>query len=267
MAALVGITQEALQAMKNWMGVQRRPDTIPMKLQGIIPVWSRELGNAEPRLIAANLTQASKLYAYARIKGLSQLETESCFEHAREAVSKRRGIEKKMAFFFSSLKLDILAALQMNALTTSRQAATPSLPDGYDNEPPTNTFQTSVRARPAVVVAPKPEPEPEPVLPAIEPIVLPPDSPRPEWKSWQTADWWGEQLRDELDPGRTFSRYDVRPTEGGCYGFVFSLKPPGDPVWEEILAGEYITCAMVRQSIKAIRTVREPFKDQRRYGH
>jgi hypothetical protein len=270
-AALIGIAPEAMQGMKTWLTTHRRPETIPLKLQGIIPVWSRELGNSEPHLIAANLTQASKLYAYARTQGLSQQETESCFEHAREVVHKRPWVQKKMAFFFTSLRLDILAALKhANTLTASGS----SIPDGYDDSMPTDAisarFRTSIRPRviqqpdatapiettPAgtrAPVQPMSTQASEPPLPTTKQIVLLPDSPRPEWRSWQTAEWWGEQLCDELDPGRTFSRYEVRPIAGGRYGFVLLLNSPADPLWEELVAGDYVASATVKQSIKSIR--------------
>jgi hypothetical protein len=287
-AALIGITPEAMQGMKNWLATHRRPETIPLKLQGIIPVWSRELGNSEPHLIAANLTQASKLYAYARTQGLSQPETESCFEHAREVVRKRPWVQKKMAFFFSSLRLDILAALK-HASTLA--ATISSIPDGYEDPTPTDAisarFKTSIRpaltrqsgtatptdATPAgtrALTQPTGTQKSEPPPPTTKQIVPLPDSPRPEWRSWQTAEWWGEQLCDELDPGRTFSRYEVRPIAGGRYGFVLLLNPPADPLWEELVAGDYVASATVRRSIKSVQAayqMQDPKRNPGREGN
>jgi DNA-binding Lrp family transcriptional regulator len=259
MATLAGITSEALQNMNDWLKAHQRPEIIPLKLQGIIPAWSRELGNSEPHLIAANLTQASKLYMYARKNGLSQPETESCFEHAREVIHKRPEVRKKMAFLFSTLKLDILVALkQRGDLQASQPSILSSIPDGYDEEIPTYTPPATTRraSAPACPTTP-PEPEPKATTATIEVITIPADGPRPEWKTWETASWWGERLRDELDPRRTFSHYDVRPTEGGCYGFELSLSPQADPIWKELVAGGYVTCAMVQQSLETIQTVRQ----------
>jgi hypothetical protein len=260
MTILAGITPESLQAMREWMKTHCRPETIPLKLQGIIPMWSRELGNAEPHLITANLTQASKLYMYARKQGLSQPETESCFEHAREIIRRRPEVTKKMAFFFSSLKLDILIALKQGKdLAASQPSILSSIPDGYDNEVPTSILPTPSKitapAQPAAPPAPKPEPAP--TMPIVELLTIPAGSPQPEWKTWETASWWGERLRDELDPTRTFSRYNVHPTENGRYGFELSLSSQADPIWEELLAESYVTSAMVLQSVETIRTVHE----------
>lgn len=267
MAALVGIAPENLQAMKDWLKACPRPEVTPLKLQGIIPMWSRELGNAEPPLIAANVTQASKLYKYARINGLSQEAAESCFEHARQAVRNHPEVVKKMAFFFTSLKLDILVALKQNRdLPASWSLVPPSIPDGYDEDLPGEEMSVKGSSAEAEVAPPatgahasrKQPPEPESTVPVVEPIELPPDHPRPEWKTWEAANWWGERLRDELDPARQFSWYEVRPTENGCYGFVFFLREQADPIWEELLAGGYVTSAVAKQSLEAIRAVRGP---------
>lgn len=128
MAAALGIATESLEEMGTWLREHSRPEVTPVKLAGIIPQWSRELGNAEPRLVAANITQASKIYQYARLHGLSQTTTEGCFENARLAVRNHPNVQKKMAFFFTSLKLDVLVAVK-----ACRQlpASSPAVFDGY----------------------------------------------------------------------------------------------------------------------------------------
>ena len=83
MASLLGVASEAVEDMRTWLQQHPRPDALPIKLQGQIPQWSRQLGNAEPRLVAANLSQAAKIYQYARLRGLSQQVTEHCLEDAR----------------------------------------------------------------------------------------------------------------------------------------------------------------------------------------
>ena len=112
MASLLGVASEAVEDMRSWLQQHPRPDALPIKLQGQIPEWSRQLGNAEPRLVAANLSQAAKIYQYARLHGLSQEATEGCLEDAREAVRHHPNAKIPMAFFFTSLKLAVLVALQ-----------------------------------------------------------------------------------------------------------------------------------------------------------
>lgn len=264
MATLIGIAPEALEDMLTWLKQCTRPEATPLKIQGVVSQWSRELGNAEPQLIAANITQSSKLYRYARLNGLSQQAIEDCFEHAREAVRNHPEVKKKMAFFFTSLKLDILIALkECQDLSSTSLPIPSSIPDGYEedmpvNEPLMNEPPSAEAEAVGMVASSASVPESEPVLLVVEPITLPPDYPRPEWRTWKTADWWGEHLRDELDPARQFSWYEVCPTESDCYGFVFFLNEQADPIWRELLAGSYVTNATVKQALETIRTVRGP---------
>lgn len=261
MAALIGIASEALADMRTWLRENPRPEVTPLKLQGVIPMWSRELGNAEPHLIAANITQASKLYKYARINGLGQQAVEECFEHARGAVSNHPKVNNKMAFFFTSLKLDILVALKQRK---DLPASSSAIPDGYnDDQVQEQDTSAEDEAKESYYTAPgdslrggKSLDTDIPEAPAIEPILLPPDYPQPDWKTWEAAARWGERLRDELDPSHQIARYKVRPTEDGRFGFEFILNGQADPMWEEILGGCYVTTEVVEQSLDAIRSVR-----------
>src|SRR5579859_3206247 len=170
MAALIGIAPEALEDMLTWLKQCTRPKATPLKIQGVVSRWSRELGNAEPQLIAANITQSSKLYRYARLNGLSQQAIEDCFEHAREAVRNHPKVNKKMAFFFTSLKLDILMALkECQDLPSTSLPIPSSIPDGYEedmpvNEPLMNEPPSAEAEAVGMVVSSSSVPESEPVV-------------------------------------------------------------------------------------------------------
>lgn len=268
MAIRAGISLETVHTLNEWMQAHERAAIIPTRLEGIIKAWSYELGNAERMLTAANVTQASKLYMYARINGLPQMATEGCLESAREVVRRREDVEKKMAFFFKVLRLDILIALkQEEEKITSLSSFFSQTPDGYDDAapalppPPPTGRATPTR----LITPPKPEPEPEPALPTLRVLTLPADCPQPNWKTWATAKWWGETLRDELDPTHSFTRYEICQTKCGHYCLVLSFSPKADPVWEEYLGGTYITSEMAREALKMIPVIREGDKIQEEY--
>jgi DNA-binding transcriptional ArsR family regulator len=106
-----GIPLDALHELEQFMDACPRPERHPMVVEMHIELFSKEWNNAH--VLASNKTQATKLYHYARSKGIPVEVLDDLFREwlltAHDGVPVY--IKAKMAWFFRSLKLQILKAL------------------------------------------------------------------------------------------------------------------------------------------------------------
>lgn len=106
-----GVPRERLYELETWLQSCPRPGQTPLLVQAIIDPISQQFNNG--RLMIANRTQATKLYLYARAQGLQHEELEDAFREWVHTAFKHvhPHVEKKMAWFFRALKVELLKSL------------------------------------------------------------------------------------------------------------------------------------------------------------
>lgn len=111
MALASGVSLEQQDALETYMQTCPRPTQSPRLVEIRIDPLSRSYKNAN--VLLSNRTQATKLWQYARSRGMSHEAVEDAF---REWVATASSLvppqtEKKMAWFFKALRLEVLKAL------------------------------------------------------------------------------------------------------------------------------------------------------------
>ncbi len=254
-ALKAGVPMDLVDAMQTWYQACPRPEKHPMSIEGIITTFSQELGNMVN--LQSNLTQATKLYQYAQLKGFTEEDFRIwLYDAAKRA--RREGVSNKMAYFFVALKVELLVAL-----TESQWSPQPPEPDGHvveemrdaaemtndqeeavtTCEEPLEVQQDDSYAKPDNLPSPTPseasapserESEQEPAL------MIFCDDPTAGWNSYETATWWADRLRDHL--GEDYG-YTIWPTKHGKWAFVFFADQ--DPnACEAVVTGSAVTYYM-----------------------
>ena len=106
----VSLTQQ--DALESYIKNCPRPMHIPMRVEESIDSLSRKFNNVQ--YLASNRTQATKLWQYARLRGMDHEYLHDTFQvwvDAAAAVSVPSFIQNKMAWFFKALHLEVLKAL------------------------------------------------------------------------------------------------------------------------------------------------------------
>ena len=106
----VSLTQQ--DALDSYLKTCPRPMHIPMRVEESIDPLSRRFNNAQ--YLTSNRTQATKLWQYARLRGMDHEYLHDTFQvwvDAAAVVSVPSFIQNKMAWFFKALHLEVLKAL------------------------------------------------------------------------------------------------------------------------------------------------------------
>src|SRR5450755_269454 len=141
-----GIPLDALHELESFMDASPRPERHPMVVEMHIELFSKEWNNAH--VLASNKTQATKLYHYARSKGIPVEVLDDLFREwlltAHDGVPVY--IKAKMAWFFRSLKLQILKTLCSDQpLQQEQQLPTMPVGTGHEDQVPDSAQQQDVR--------------------------------------------------------------------------------------------------------------------------
>lgn len=226
MAASMGVAWEAVEQMEAWLKACPRPETAPtlqigpdmVPLGGLMTRWSRELGDSAHS--KSNCTQVTKIYQFATAHGLIDEEFGSCLSRTYEITHKRYKageLDAPLAFFFRTLKLDMLATL---AVCGVREVPT-SAPEA-DASAEEELIEQGGRANHDEQVAAEAEE-------LVEMFVT--NDPAVGFSSQDITFWWADRLLNGVDPERRLYRYQVYPTNAGRWGFVVFSKENAEDTW------------------------------------
>ncbi len=104
-----GVPLPRLYALETWLQQHARPAETPLLVEALIDPISQTFANGH--LMVANRTQAAKLYQYAREQGrFAQEELEDAFREWVHTAAKHipPNVERKMAWFFRAVKVELL---------------------------------------------------------------------------------------------------------------------------------------------------------------
>ncbi len=105
-----GISLVQQDALDSYLKHCPRPMHIPLLVEQEIDHVSRTFSNAQ--YLTSNRTQATKLWLYARLRGMDHETLEDTFrEWVRVAATVPPFVQNKMAWFFKALRLEVLKAL------------------------------------------------------------------------------------------------------------------------------------------------------------
>jgi len=251
----VSLTQQ--DALDSYIKNCPRPMHIPMRVEESIDPLSRRFNNAQ--YLTSNRTQATKLWQYARLRGMDHEYLHDTFQvwvNAAAAVSVPSFIQNKMAWFFKALHLEVLKALlpyECIAPVAEVQREGEQETSPHDAEVFTQEYDVSSASAsdeqgeqetsPHNVVRTLPNEEQEcQEQPEPEPEYLMTNDPDAGWATWASAAHFAARLHEWV--GKVEYRVDVLPTRFGRYGF--SLYEPRQP--KRVL--EYVTASQVAARIE-----------------
>jgi len=244
----VSLTQQ--DALDSYIKNCPRPMHIPMRVEESIDPLSRRFNNAQ--YLTSNRTQATKLWEYARLRGMDHEYLHDTFHvwtDAAAVAATPSYIKNKMAWFFKALHLEVLKALLPYESYTSVAPVT---------EEQTNETSSQEQEQ---------EGEPETVMPEEETITQEQDAsplpmndeqhcqeqPEPEylmtqdenagWATQASAAHYAERLCGWVAM-TTPHGVEVLPTRFGRYGFyLYEVSTPH-------LVLEYVTTEEVAARIE-----------------
>lgn len=112
LAVAYGISLVQQDALDSYIKHCPRPTHIPVRVEQAIDPLSRKYNNAQ--YLASNRTQATKLWQYARLRGMDHEYLHDTFQEwvdAASATTVPSFVKNKMAWFFKALRLEVLKAL------------------------------------------------------------------------------------------------------------------------------------------------------------
>jgi len=119
MALAQGVSLVQQDALESYLHTCPRPLHAPILVEQEIDPLSKRWNNVQH--LTSNRTQATKLWQYARLKGMDHETIEDTFrEWARVAATIPPHVDNKMAWFFKALRLEVLKALLPYERLTSR---------------------------------------------------------------------------------------------------------------------------------------------------
>lgn len=236
MAAALGVAWEAVQQMEDWLKTCPRPETVPtlqagpdlVPLGGLMTGWSRQLGDSAH--CKSNVTQVTKICQFATEHGLIDEEFVSCLSQTYGVTQKRykKGeLDAPLAFFFRTLKLDVLATLAEcgeREIPPPSPVVEPNVPEEAEPQVLAAGEEESSRAERAAPCA-------QVAAEAEQVEVLVTDDPAVGFSGQDITFWWADRLLDGLDPTRRLYRYQVYPTNAGRWGFVVYSKEHKEDTW------------------------------------
>ncbi len=106
-AMLAGVRLELVRDMQAWLQALPSPKHYPVFIEGIVTTFSQVMNNIN--YLQSNLTQATKIFQYAQQCGCTEDDFRVWLYDAEKRVH-RPGppIANKMAYFFVTLKVDVL---------------------------------------------------------------------------------------------------------------------------------------------------------------
>ncbi len=231
-----GVPLDAMNALETFMQHCTHPDRVPLLVEGLIDQASQQFGNISA--LTGNRTQAAKLYQYARMRGMESDVLEDAFrEWVRTASHVPPFVQKKMAWFFKALKLELLKALLTHTMVAadvavSSDLSATSVKEDYDHEAelPLSTIseqEEAVQEHVSLPINAQPECKEQQ---AIEPEYLLTDDPAAGWATSASAGHWADRLREHV--GKDYYRYEVRPTRFGRWGFLLFERNNRERLWE-----------------------------------
>ncbi len=231
-----GVSLEALEALETFMQHCTHPDRVPLLVEGLIDQASQQFGNISA--LTGNRTQAAKLYQYARMRGMEPEVLEDAFrEWIRVASHVPPFVQKKMAWFFKALKLELLKALLTHTMVAadvavSSDLSATSVKEDYDHEaesplPTISAQEEAIQDHVSSPISAEPECQEQPVQ---EPKYLMTDDPAAGWATSTSAGHWADRLREHV--GKDYYRYEVRPTRCGRWGFLLFERSNRERLWE-----------------------------------
>ena len=210
-----GVPLDRLSTLETWMQSSPRPQ-VPLLVQAIIDPISERFGNG--RFLVSNRTQAAKLYWYARKEGMTQDELEDAFrEWVHSAfIHIPPHVEKKMAWFFRALKVEVLRALTERSAfypPTRLAEAQPGQPEQLDLQQNAPSAEDSAGGSVEDCHLDQPTRE----------IVLNEDEAELGWEDRREAQWCVKKLLKDLARKSELVReeeyeYEILPTQYGRWG-------------------------------------------------
>jgi hypothetical protein len=245
MAAAMGVAWEAVEQMEAWLKACPRPETAPMlqigpdmvPLGGLMTRWSRELGDSAH--IKSNCTQVTKICQFATAHGLIDDEIGSCLSRTYGVTHKRYKageLDAPLAFFFRTLKLDVLATLAACGVrevpTSAPEADASAKPEQEElAEETPQGFAEEVTEEELIEQGGHANHDERAAAEAeqlVEMFVT--NDPAVGFSSQDITFWWADRLLDGVDPERQLYRYQVYPTDKGKWGFVVFSKENGEEI-------------------------------------
>jgi len=240
LAVAYGISLVQQDALDSYIKHCPRPTHIPVRVEQAIDPLSRKYNNAQ--YLASNRTQATKLWQYARLRGMDHEYLHDTFQEwvdAASAATIPSFIKNKMAWFFKALHLEVLKALlpyERLALLVEEQPTsaasddTASQEDEGERETSIPDEETINQEQDASLAPTSDTPEEQEQL-APEPESFQTDDPAAGWMTQGTALHWAERLRECV--GQENYGYDVLPTRFGRWVlYLYTQDKQDQPVGE-----------------------------------
>ena len=247
----VSLTQQ--DALDSYIKNCPRPMHIPMRVEESIDPLSRRFNNAQ--YLTSNRTQATKLWQYARLRGMDHEYLHDTFQvwvDAAAAISVPSFIQNKMAWFFKALHLEVLKALlpyesvapvaeeQREGEQETSTHDAEALSQEHDTAPASDEQRGGQEQREGEGeqetlthdTAPTPANEEQEDQEQPEPEYLMTQDPDAGWATWANASHWADRLYEWVREDGY--RVDVLSTRFGRYGFYLYEQSHPERVWEYV---------------------------------
>ncbi len=226
-----------------------RPTQIPVLVEQEIDHVSRKFNNVQ--YLTSNRTHATKLWQYARLKGMDHETVQDMFRvwvHVAATATVPPYIGNKMAWFFKALRLEILKALLPYERITPVAEEQPTASETDETPSQEQEEQREGEQETQDVESINQEQDASPVLtgdeqecqeqPAPEPEYLMTEDPDAGWATWTSAAHWADRLRECVG----IDRYsvDVLPTRFGRFGFYLYERSQPEQVWTYVVTSAVI---------------------------
>lgn len=236
-----GISLVQQDALDSYIKHCSRPTHIPVRVEQALDPLSRKYNNTQ--YLASNRTQATKLWQYARLRGMDHEYLHDTFQEwvdAASATTVPSFVKNKMAWFFKALRLEVLKALlpyeRVASLAEEQptSAASDETTSQEYEELRQDEQETSISDEEAInqeqdapPVPTNDEQECQEQL-APEPESFQTDDLAAGWMTQGTALHWAERLRECV--GQENYGYDVLPTRFGRWVlYLYTQDKQGQP--------------------------------------
>jgi len=242
-----GISLVQQDALDSYIKNCPRPMHIPLLVEQEVDHVSHVFNNAQ--YLTSNRTQATKLWQYARLRGMDHETLEDTFrEWVRVAATIPPYIENKMAWFFKALHLEVLKALLPYERVTpvAEEQPTASQTDEVSTQEQDEQREGEQEIQDAESINQEQDASPVPTSdeqecqeqPAPEPEYLMTEDPDAGWATWASASHWADRLRECVG----IDRYsvDVLPTRFDRFGFYLYERSQPEQVWTYVVTSAVI---------------------------
>ncbi len=242
----VSLTQQ--DALDSYIKNCPRPEQYPIRVQEYIKEMSQKFRDVQR--LTSNYTHATKLWHYARLKGMDHEQVHDCFgEWVQAAANIPPFVDNKMAWFFKALRLEVLKALLPYEDVTAVAEEQPNDDSETDNTFAQEEQETMMPEEEAInqeqnAFSRSDEQECQ-EQPALEPEYLMTEDPDAGWATWASAAHWADRLRECV--GNYDYGVDVLPTPAGRWGFYLYEQDKPEQVWQ------YMETSMVIARIEEVK--------------